>query len=142
MREKRIIQWVTAVIIAAILFGFGRHAENKAAQPTEYEKQAITVNAPDDMEDSFNYALKVANLDETHKIVMTQEDNANICIGYAKQDDESYERILYSPFVIAYSTSDDCQKQLKKADHSVCLNFYKKINFYKLRSRYVRLNAR
>lgn len=117
MRISRIFQWVLAVIIAGLLFKAGEYNDYLANLPPESERPAITVYAPDDMEDAFNHALRVANLHETHKIVMTDdENNANICIGYGKQNDESYQKILFSPFVVAYSTSTECQEKLKEAE--------------------------
>lgn len=113
MRKGRLFQWILAVIIAGLLVKAGEHKDYKATLPDESEKQAITVCVPEDMESAFDSALAIAELKETYKIIMTdKEDNADICIGYAKQNDESYKKIFYSPFVIAYNTSGNCQAKL------------------------------
>ena len=87
-----------------------------ATKPPEPEKQVITVNAPADMERAFYDALLVAEMEDTHRIVMTDQTDANICVGYGMQNDESYQKIAYTPFVVAYNTSSDNQKKLKKAE--------------------------
>ena len=116
MRKGRLFQWIFAVIIAGLLVKAGEHKDYLATLPDESEKIAITVCAPEDMKGAFMDTLAIKGLRETHKIVMTdKEDNADIYIGYAKQNDESYKKIFYSPFVIAYNTSSDCQEKLKEA---------------------------
>lgn len=116
MRKSRIFQWIGAVIAAIILFYGEQYVENLPEKPVESEKQVITVNAPQDMEEAFNVVLEAAGLAETHRIVMTNDDNSNICVGYEKQNDESYQKIAFTPFVVAYSNSSNYEKELKNAE--------------------------
>lgn len=135
MRKRRNFWWIFAVIISYLLFRAGQHADYLATLPDESEKQVITVCAPEDMEEAFKSALRVAELNETHKIVMTDEENANICVGYAKQDDESYQKMAFSPFVVAYSTSDTCNEKLKEAEvfvPSPYVKEYYEVDFLKI----------
>lgn len=113
---KKGFWWVLGVIIAGLLWRVGEYADYQATLPTEAEKQAITVYAPKDMETAFNNALKVANLDETHKIVMVEDSNANICVEYAKQNNADYQKLAFTPFVVAYNTGSSSQKSLKAAE--------------------------
>lgn len=115
MRKKRLSQWGVAVIACALLFAAGKYVDYLATKPPEPEKQVITVNAPADMESAFKDALVVAEMDDTHKIVMTDQVDANICIGYGMQNDESYQKMAYTPFIVAYNTSSEHQKKLRKS---------------------------
>ena len=135
MRKERIFQWVAAVIVAIIFWRLGIYKDYLDTKPPEPEKQKITVNAPEDMQTAFGEALVVAGLNETHEIVMTDEVNANICVDYAKQNDENYQKIAFSPFVVAYNTSSDCQKKLKKTGVFVESPYdedYLEVNFMKI----------
>jgi len=109
---KKVFWWVLGVIVAGLFWRVGEYADYQATLPTEAEKQAITVYAPEDMETAFNNALKVANLEETHKIVMVEDNNANICVEYAKQNDADYQKLAFTPFVVAYNTSSNNKKKL------------------------------
>lgn len=113
---KKWVLWILAVIIAGGLWKAGEYADYLDTLPEESEKQAITVYAPEDMEDAFKSALVLANLSETHRIVMTDEENANICVGYAKQGDKNYQKLAFTPFVVAYkSLSNTEQNRLKES---------------------------
>ena len=120
-RSKRIGQWMWTLIVAIAIFYGGQFIEDMANQP---EKQALTVYAPADMEDAFVSALGQSSLSQTHKIVMTNDPNANICVEYAKQDDSSYQKLAYSPFVVAYSNNNDAFKKLKKAEVCIPSEYY------------------
>lgn len=126
MRAKRIFQWVMAIIIASIfLFGEGFFTELMK------EKTPITVYAPGDMESAFKSALSNSGLSTEYKIVMVNDQNgADIVVDYGKENDETYERFVFSPFVIAYNTSDSCFKALKKAETVVPSEFNK--SFYEI----------
>lgn len=111
MRGKRIAQWILTIIIAAgLIYGEG------FIQQLFAEKSALTVCAPEDMKDAFKVALSNSGLSSQYKIVMTDTENgADIVVGYGKENDESYTQFAFSPFVIAYNSSDSCFKSLKKA---------------------------
>lgn len=126
MRGKRIAQWILTIIIAAgLIFGESFFSSLFA------EKAALTVYAPEDMKDAFKAALSSSDLSSQYKIVMTDTENgADIVVGYGKEDDESYTQFAFSPFVIAYNTSDSCFKSLKKASTVVPSEFNNK--FYEI----------
>lgn len=111
MRGKRIAQWILTIIIAAgLIYGEG------FIQQLFAEKSPLTVYAPEDMKDAFKSALSNSDLSSQYKIVMTDTENgADIIVGYGKENDESYTQFAFSPFVIAYNSSDSCFKSLKKA---------------------------
>lgn len=126
MRGKRITQWIMAIVISGtLLFGQSFFAEIMK------EKTPITVCAPEDMKNAFKEALYPAHLSSQYKIVMVDEmEGADIVIDYGKENDDSYQRISFSPFVIAYNTSDSCFKALKKAETMVPSEYNK--SFYEL----------
>lgn len=82
------------------------------------ERDVIVLDVPSDMKWAFNMSL--IKSDELsifdNKIVIQNSDNASIVIGYGKENDESYYKIAFSPFVIAYSNDKDKLKELKKSD--------------------------
>lgn len=111
MRGKRIAQWILTIIIAAgLIYGEG------FIQQLFAEKASLTVYAPEDMKDAFKSALSNSSLSSEYKLVMTDKENgADIVVGYSKENDDSYTQFAFSPFVIAYNSSDSCFKALKKA---------------------------
>lgn len=111
MRGKRIAQWILTIIIAAgLIFGENFFSSLFA------EKSPLTVCAPNDMKDAFKSALSNSDLSAQYKLVITDtESGADIVVGYGKENDESYTQFAFSPFVIAYNSSDSCFKALKKA---------------------------
>ncbi len=112
MRSRRIFQWILAIGIAAvIIFGEGVVSQIFA------EKTPLTVYAPADMKDAFRAALNSSELSSQYQIAMADnEANADIVVGYGKEGDNSYTRFAFSPFVIAYNSSDSAFKALKKAE--------------------------
>ena len=131
-RKQRIIQWVWALCIASLLWNEGAVVKNLLNKP---EKQSLTVYAPLDMEDAFVEALNLSSLKESHKIVMTDNPNANICVEYAKQDDSTYQKFAYSPFVVAYNEEDDYLEELEKSEVCVECKYdddYHEIDFLKI----------
>lgn len=127
MRSKRIRQWLILAIIALAIWGIGEFVEYKQSLP---EKQPLTVYAPDDMEKAFKRALSGSELSDSHYIVMSDDPDSNICVGYAKEGDSSYEKFAYSPFVVAYSDEESLYKKLKKAD--VCFESAYDSNNYEI----------
>lgn len=126
-RTIRLIQWGIALSVAAIIFGVGQISNDMANQP---EKQLLTVYAPADMEDAFEDALNMSELKETHQIVMSNNPNSNICVAYAKQGDETYQKFAFSPFVVGYSDSGKCFDMLKES--GVCIESAYDSNEYEI----------
>ncbi len=126
MRGKRILQWVMAIVIASIfLFGEGFFVE------LTKEKTPLTVYAPADMESAFKAALSNSGLSSDYKIVMVEDMNgADVVVDYGKENDETYTNFAFSPFVIAYNTSDSCFKALKKANTVIPSEYNK--SFYEI----------
>lgn len=112
MRGKRIVQWILVILIACV-FLFG---ENTIKNVFLQEKTTITVYAPGDMESAFKKALSSSELSNC-KIVMTDKpENADISVEYGKENDEKYTCFAFSPFVVAYNTSDSRFKDFKKSE--------------------------
>lgn len=126
-RSRRIKQWVIWLVIAALCFGIPKVSEYVNSLP---ERQPLTVYAPADMEEAFNHALNMSALSGSHYIVMSDDPNSNICVGCGKQDDASYEKLAYSPFVVAYHKDESYFKKLKKAD--VCFESTYDSNYYEI----------
>lgn len=78
-------------------------------------KEALIVNAPEDMEDAFSAALKKTDLKNDYKVVITSDEKADISVGYNKEKDGTYTKFAYSPFVIGYDDEKSTYESLKKA---------------------------
>ncbi len=126
IRAKRLVHWIITILVAAgLIFGEG------LIQNLFAEKTHLTVYAPADMKDAFKSALSASGLSSQYKIVMTDnENNADIVVGYGKEADNSYTRFAFSPFIIAYNTSDSCFKALKKDETVVPSEYNNK--FYEI----------
>lgn len=123
--KKRIVVWIFAILIGIVMVKYSNYIESKT-KPVE--KQNITVCAPADMEKAFKRALSFSSLKDTHRIVMIEDKNADICVDYAKQNDEQYQKFAFSPFIVAYDTDSDYFNDLKKAN--VCVQArYDKNNY-------------
>lgn len=131
MRGKRISQWLIAILVAT-LFLWGESFFNWLLE----EKPPITVCAPEDMKSAFENALSYSDLAFEYEIVMTDDkDGADIIVDYGKENDASYKKLAFSPFVIAYNPHDSCFKALKKAETVVPSeynNSFYEINFLKV----------
>lgn len=112
MRAKRIVQWVLVVLIACVFY-FG---ENTIKPVFLTEKTTITVYAPGDMESAFKKALSASELSKCKIVMVDKPENADICVEYGKENDEKYTCFAFSPFVVAYNTSDSRFKDFKKSE--------------------------
>lgn len=132
MRKDRIKQWVCVALVGILFVSIGQWIKNR---PKSTEKQALTVCAPSNMEDAFEDALYFTNLKDSYKIVMTDDSNSNICVDYAKQDDKSYQKFAFSPFVVAYNKEDKYLDKLKSTNVCVKSNYdkdYYEIDFFRI----------
>lgn len=126
MRGKRITQWILTILIAAGLIYGGNFFQKIFA-----EKTPLTVCAPADMKDAFKAALSASGLSSQYTIVMTDnKEGADIVVDYGVEEDSSYKNFAFSPFVIAYNSSDSCFKALKKANTVVPSEYNNK--FYEI----------
>jgi len=132
MRKRRIISWILSLICAFILF----HGEEWFKNVTA-EKPQLYVYAPADMEEAFMRALDYSGMKhDGYKLLMTHDvSKANIVVEMGKEFDSEYTKILYSPFVVAYSSEDKNLKNMRKAGMLQDAFFnddYKEINFNKV----------
>lgn len=113
MRKNRIILWIVCLIVA---FGLVK-GETFIREKFFTEKTPVYVYAPEDMKYAFKRALKFAGMKSDYKIVMTDEKvKANLIVENDKEFDSEYTKIAFSPFVVAYSTDNECLKALKKSE--------------------------
>lgn len=132
MRKDRIKQWICVALVGILLVSIGQWIKNR---PKDTEKQTLTVCAPSNMKEAFEDALYFTNLKDSYKIVMTDDSNSNICVDYAKQDDESYQKFAFSPFVVAYNEKDKYLDKLKSTKVCVKSNYdedYYEIDFFRI----------
>lgn len=104
--KRLIILWgilIILFIVEAIIFEFF------------LPREAVTVNAPVGMRSAFEAALDKTELGRNHKIQISSSENADIIVECDKKDDESYSKIAYSPFVVAFCDDKDLYKSLKKS---------------------------
>lgn len=127
IRKKRIVSWVVWFIVACILFVFDNY---NIIDTLFKEKTTITVCAPEDMENALNAALKTSGLKSDYKIEITSNPNANICVSYGKENDSSYTKFAFSPFIIAYTSDDDYLNALKNSNILIPSEFQK--DYYEL----------
>lgn len=112
MRKKRLTQWGIAIVISIVLIIGDKIITNAFFT----ERNPVTVYAPEDMKSAFKSALKTADLSSEYKIVITDNaTEADITIGYGKENEAEYTKIAFSPFVIGYNKKDTYFKQLWKA---------------------------
>ena len=112
MRKSRILFWFICLIIAVLLIIGNEFVSGNIIK----EKKAITVYAPKDMDSAFKVALRKTELSKNYKIVMVEDENADICVGYAKENDKQYSKFAFSPFIVAYNHEDKYYKEMKKAE--------------------------
>ncbi|MBQ2938027.1 MAG: hypothetical protein IJE05_04010 [Clostridia bacterium] len=130
VRTRRIISWITALVIAAIFMFCGEFINNVFF----VEKKPITVCAPEDMKSAFETALDNSDLEDC-KIVMSTNSKSNITVDYAKENDKSYIKFAFSPFIIAYNSENKYFKALKESNVLVQSEFnkdYYDIDFLKV----------
>ena len=112
VRKKRIKGWIIMVMIAFALLSCDYLFGKDFGKP----KENLVICAPNDMEKAFKFALKRAGMKSKYNIVITDNPkNANIVVDYAKDADSSYEKLAFSPFIVAY---DDEKSYLKKLEDS------------------------
>ena len=112
MRKKRLAQWGAAIMLVTVLFVLDKVITDQYFT----ERNPVTVYAPEDMKSAFKSAVKSANLASENEIVITNNaTEADVIIGYGKENDAEYTKIAFSPFVIGYNKKDTYFKQLWKA---------------------------
>ena len=85
--RNRIVCWILCLAIALGLF-FHQEVKNFVDEKFLVEKASIYVYAPEDMESSFERALKMSGMKKTHEIVMTDDEaKANIVVNTQKEYD-------------------------------------------------------
>lgn len=110
--KSRILCWILCISIALGFFYGGDFIKEKLSQ----EKTPVYVYAHEDMESGFKRALKMAGMKSTHKIVMTDDETkANIVVTTQKEYNSEYEKIAFSPFVVAYNKEDNYASKMKKS---------------------------
>ena len=110
--KNRVFCWILCLAIA---FGLV-NGEDFIRERFLQEKTPVYVYAPEDMESGFKRALKMSGMKYTHKIVMTDDETkANIIVNTQKEYDSEYEKIAFSPFVVAYNTEDNYASKMKKS---------------------------
>ena len=111
VRKKRLVQWAICIVLA-VLFILSENLYNYYK-----EREFFTVCAPADMEGAFKAALKMADIDWDYELVMTDNPtNANVVIDYAKENNDSFMKIAFSPFAVAYCNDSYYAKTLLKSD--------------------------
>ncbi len=78
-------------------------------------RKALTVNAHKGMRSAFQVVLNKTELGKNYKIKISSSETADIIVECDKKDDESYSKIAYSPFVVAFCKDDDLYSSLKKS---------------------------
>lgn len=122
-RTKRLIFWALCICISLIL-GYINNEYYK-------EKAKVMVYAPEDMKKAFSAALKEAGLSSNYRIVITTEkEKADICVDYSKENDESYTKFAFSPFVVSYNTEENHIKDLKEAGVLIESEYYTSEKYY------------
>lgn len=131
MRKSRIFEWILFIIIGIVII-----ASEGWFKELKDEEASVYVYAPEEMEDAFGRALKLAGLKNDYEIVMTDDiSEANISVEMGKEYDSEYTKIAYSPFVVAYSKKD---KNIKNMIENGVLqeaffdDDYNEINFNKV----------
>ena len=105
-RLYRLLLWTLAIFIAFL-----------STQIYKYffvAKTAIVVDGPSDMLSAFKSALKQTDL-KNYKIVLDNSE-PDLIVSYAKESDQAYKQIAFSPFVIGYTNSGKLEKKLKKSN--------------------------
>lgn len=111
VRTRRIKAWIIWVIIAFSFIG----VEALFANVILKEKEEILVYAPSDMQSAFERVLVTADISSDYKVVMTNEEaDADISVVNDKENDDTYQKIAYSPYVVAYGYS--YEKKLESSD--------------------------
>ena len=109
-RTGRITWWAICLIAATIFFAIDSNSDELFK-----EKTPFYVCAPSDMEEAFEVAVKAAGMKSDYKIVITDNrEIANVVVDYAKENDETFTKFVYTPFVVAYSNDSDYLKKLQK----------------------------
>lgn len=110
--KTRIRFWIIFLILALFLILGEKFILNTSSK----EKTPITVCAPEDMKKAFKKVLNISGLKSDYKIIMTSNPNSNICVDYSKENDQSYTKFAFSPFIIAYNTDYNYYKSLIKSN--------------------------
>jgi hypothetical protein len=127
VRTRRIKAWVIWVIVAFSIIGIEALFTNVILK----EKTPFLVYAPNDMQIAFERVLVSSDLSSDYKVAMTiEEADADIIVVNDKENDDTYQKIAYSPYVVAYGysydidlhESDIMQKTAKKEIYTINLS--------------------
>lgn len=104
VRTRRIKTWIIWIIIAFSFIGIEKLFTNVILK----EKEPFYVYAPSDMESSFERVLEVSDMSSNYEIVMTDEKEvADVIVENNKANNDEYQKIAYSPYVVAYGYNYD-----------------------------------
>lgn len=137
IRKKRIIGWIVWLVFAFACILADKFNLQKLLDSISLfkEKIPLTVCVPNDMEKAFKVAFKASGLSSDYKIEFTSEPNSNISVSYGKENDPTYTKFAFSPFVIAYNTDTDYFDALKESKVLIPSEFqknYSEIDFLKV----------
>lgn len=104
VRARRIKIWIIWIIIAFSFIGIEKFFTNVILK----EKEPFYVYAPSDMESAFERVLQVSDMSSNYELVMTDEKEvADVIIETNKANNDEYQKIAYSPYVIVYGYNYD-----------------------------------
>lgn len=104
-RLYRLLLWILTIFIAIL--------STSIYQYFFAPKTAIVVDCPSDMLSAFKSALKQTTDPKKFKIVI-DNSKPDLIVGYAKESDNAYKQIAFSPFVIGYTSDNNLEKKLEK----------------------------
>jgi hypothetical protein len=98
--------WLVLIWLSIVLFEVHLYS-GKIITALTKEQTVISVYAPEHMKKAFKAALTDANLnyDYTIKIVKDKE-LADVVVDYNKEDDSSYRKFAFSPYMASMAISD------------------------------------
>lgn len=116
---RRVTAWVLCLILAiGVFYGPSLYGGVKTYfKEKEAAKKEISIYVPDDMVESFQraYEMSDSSFQGSHKIIQVKDkEKANIIVDTGKEYDAEYEKLAFSPFIIAYSTEESNMKRFKQ----------------------------
>lgn len=131
MGKGRIAFWLVSFAICILIISGCKKAENR---PPEEKKEPINVYCLDELKPDIKSMIEKSSLGDTHKVVFSDDKEKSELILTDKilASDEGYEKIAFSPIIVAFDNNKEKRAKYKKKGYIIVENDMYTINFDKI----------
>ena len=118
MRKGRIIFWIVALVLCTFVIIFCKREENKIP---EEEKTPLNVYCLEMFQPQIKNIIEKSSIGDTHRVVFSdkKDDAEFILTDKVLASDSNYEKVGWSPLIVAFDERKEKKKAYKKEGYLI-----------------------